>query len=61
MKDKKPIITTPEYWDCECLKDYIHPSEVSCCGRCGALRDDQPDARVDEVRKAGFRVDGNRA
>ena len=55
-KNTKEIQLTSEYWDCECLKNYIHPNSVSCCGRCGALKEDQPDSRVEEVEKTGFKI-----
>ena len=48
------VLTTPEYWDCECDKDYIHHAHELFCQRCGAFKDDQPDARVDEVKAAGL-------
>ena len=48
------VLTTPEYWDCECDKDYIHPAHELFCQMCGAFKDDQPDARVDEVKAAGL-------
>lgn len=44
-------MTTPAFWDCECEENYIHPRNISRCGRCGAKRDDQPDARLDEVKE----------
>jgi len=45
------IITHPEYWDCECFFDYIHPKERDGgkCPRCGAYEDDQPDSLIREV------------
>ena len=44
----------PNYWDCECIKDYIrHKTEIgnSKCPDCGAYEDDQPDSRKNEVDK----------
>lgn len=45
------IITHPEYWDCECEEDYIHPKERDGgqCRRCGAYEADQPDSLIKEV------------
>jgi hypothetical protein len=43
------IITTPDYWDCECLYDYIHSREESKCKRCGCTSEDQPDSIYQEV------------
>jgi hypothetical protein len=45
--------TTPLFWDCE--QDYIHPASQEACPACGAVREDQPDARVDEVLRRGSR------
>jgi|GEM_PF-2737835 len=40
---------TPDFWDCECIDDYIHPKTKRLCDRCGAVADEQPDSRVNEV------------
>lgn len=47
------ILTTPDYWDCECDERYIHFHQAESCPRCGAHRDSQPDSRVLEVLKHG--------
>lgn len=57
--------TTEAFWDCECHESYIHPRNESWCSRCGAKRDDQPDARINEVkemlyRKAEEEINGKR-
>ena len=41
--------TTPLLWDCECRVGYHHPKSCTKCTRCGAHRDDQPDAMKSEV------------
>ena len=41
--------TTPEYWDCECEKDYIHSKTVPICDGCGTLPENQPDSRLYEI------------
>lgn len=41
--------TTPKYWNCECEDHYIKPAVMNSCTVCGALREYQPDSRVDEV------------
>jgi hypothetical protein len=43
--------TTSLFWDCECEEMYIHPAFQDECILCGTRREDQPDARVDEVLK----------
>ncbi len=45
------IMTHPEFWDCECEEDYIHPKERAGgrCSLCGAYEDDQPDSLIKEV------------
>ena len=48
MKTLKEL--NPNYWDCECEVDYIHPKEKTTCTRCGAIADDQPDSREIEVK-----------
>lgn len=40
-----------DYWDCECVHDYIHPNTEDVCDKCKALREDQPDSRLDEIEK----------
>lgn len=44
------IETTPEYWDCECISNYIHPKSQPKCDWCGCEQDEMPDSRVDEVK-----------
>ncbi|MCP4424437.1 MAG: hypothetical protein GY803_08105 [Chloroflexi bacterium] len=48
------IELTPDYWDCECEVGYIHPNVDTGCAWCGAVRDEQPDSRVDEVQALSF-------
>lgn len=43
------IRTTPKYWDCECKDFYIRPVRQDECGACSAIREEQPDSRVEEV------------
>lgn len=43
------IDLTPDYWDCECRENYIHKRAEARCDICWAVRNEQPDARVDEV------------
>lgn len=40
---------TSLFWDCECKDNYIHRVTDNVCIRCGAVRDEQPDSRVNEV------------
>ena len=47
------IVTDTHYWDCECDTNYIHHmSDVEPCDQCGAVPDDQPNSRPDEIAKA---------
>ena len=48
---EKPIITNPDFWDCECTKNYIHPYWDESCPICGVLAEDMPESRVDEVKE----------
>lgn len=42
-------LTTDEYWDCECERNYIHHKNQPCCTKCGSIREDCPSSRFDEV------------
>lgn len=37
------------FWDCECNIRYIHPNSHEKCDICGAVRDDMPDSRINEM------------
>jgi len=41
--------TTALFWDCECDDNYIFPIYLPMCGQCASRREDQPNARVEEV------------
>ena len=45
------IETTEDYWDCECLFNYIHKKEIKECPVCKCHQDDCPDSIVEEVIK----------
>jgi len=47
---------SPDFWDCECEKDYIHSRKTLHCSRCGTTEEEQPDSRVNEVSKFHCRV-----
>ncbi len=44
------IKITPDFWDCECERNYIHDKNQSVCGVCNTVADEQPNSRVDEVK-----------
>ena len=44
------IVFALGYWDCECERDYIHPSNHDYCPLCGAAAEDQPVSRAEEAR-----------
>ena len=48
------VITTEKYWVCECGKKYIHRKSEYECDKCGAIRDRQPDSRINEVIDHGL-------
>ena len=50
------FITTHLYWDCECDREYIRPASMLMCEDCGALKDESPDSRLNEVRSAGIHI-----
>ncbi len=43
------IKLSPDYWDCECEKHFIHPRSDERCPICGADQEDMPDSRVNEI------------
>ncbi len=45
------IKSANEYWDCECNNNYIHNKGEFTCVLCNAISDDQPDSRVNEVKR----------
>jgi hypothetical protein len=45
-------ITTPDFWDCECEHDYIHPKSIIACGKCETTQENQPDSHYTEVMAA---------
>lgn len=51
-----PVVTTEEYWDCECKTDYIHAAEIAICPVCGSMQEDQPNSRVNEIEAAGLKL-----
>ena len=38
-----------DYWDCECEDNYIHHISKTDCKDCGAISDEQPFSRQNEV------------
>ena len=49
MNTANQIHTNPNYWDCECVTDYVHLKSEDNCPVCGSYAEDQPDSRSDEV------------
>lgn len=37
------------YWMCACAKDYVHPDNHDHCPLCGAIADDRPMCRIEDV------------
>lgn len=48
---KTTIETTPTHWDCECNENHIKPKSLIKCSVCKANQDEQPDARIDEIKE----------
>ena len=46
--------THPDYWDCECEHNYIHPKDEDECKVCGSLWEEQPESRTSEVYEQLF-------
>ena len=46
------VETHDDYWDCECVDNYIHAKyESMYCARCDTAREDQPDSHYNEVQQ----------
>ncbi len=45
------IPTDPNFWDCECDCDYIHPKSEDSCPRCDSYREEMPDSRISELKE----------
>ena len=45
------LILNENYWDCECLSNYIHSKKELKCSKCNSLADEQPDSRQNEINK----------
>ena len=64
--DGEPITTrdvllpyvTQSHWDCECEKDFHHPTSEKVCPRCLSKADDSPDSITEEILGAGFPIMG---
>jgi len=44
------IVTSPDWWRCECRKNNIHPAEEKRCPKCKLTSDECPDADIEDVR-----------
>lgn len=45
-----PMVLHPDYWDCECERDYIHRKrQGNYCPWCQSHLEDMPDARLHEL------------
>lgn len=45
------IILNIKFWDCECEKNFIHSITENQCKVCGALEEDCPNSRANEVEE----------
>lgn len=37
------------HWDCECDNDFFRPNSQTKCYKCGALKEEQPPSRLNEI------------
>jgi hypothetical protein len=44
------IILNLDYWDCECESNFIHPISQQMCDICGAIQEESPSSRENEVQ-----------
>ena len=51
LKKLKYVTLNINYWDCECKENYIHDKAQAKCLLCGALQEDQPNSRANEVEE----------
>jgi hypothetical protein len=49
MYSSKPLYDL-DYWDCNCVKNYIHKKIKNYCPKCGAIQIECPDSRAVEVQ-----------
>jgi hypothetical protein len=47
--DTMSMRTDPNYWDCDCRYDYIHPKSEEWCVICGTSSHNMPDSHSTEV------------
>jgi len=45
------IILDLNHWDCECNENYIKTKDVEYCKICGARQEEQPNSRINELKK----------
>ena len=45
------LILNLNYWDCECINDFIHNNSEKSCVKCHATKEFQPNSRETEVIK----------
>lgn len=50
------VKTTNQYWDCECDQSFLHSANDTLCIVCMCERENQPDARVNEVLAEGLKL-----
>lgn len=56
---KGRVITTSQYWECECVDDYVKPFWLAYCHECSMNKDDAPSARVTDVIKYNLEIWAN--
>ena len=54
LSKENTFSTHPNYWDCECEHNYIHPRDKDECKVCGSPWEEQPESRVNEVYEQLF-------
>lgn len=53
--DDNKFFTCPDFWECDCQKDFIHKRDVlvwGSCSQCGKDEESSPDARLDDIMQA---------
>ncbi len=48
--EKDTSYTNPNFWDCECEKNHIHPKSLKICPICKSDQEEMPDSIRTEIK-----------
>lgn len=55
LMEQNEIILNEDYWDCNCVENYIHPIYENYCSKCDTYEEDMPNSRQNEINEFGIR------